>query len=183
LLELATPPGKSISRKDGDKTWDVTIPLHLRYLEPSESGYRNTSVPWPVVFWACTAEDGTKMGVNPFDRVNLGWEGLFGPRTMFFQLRPSLSSSSKEVPLSRPSRFVEDISVPVLQTAEGAVSSSRNNQTAQRIELGTVVVIVLGFVWILWKLGLVVRSSGVEGKQQQQQRHPAQASVKRDKDK
>ncbi|KAL1968948.1 hypothetical protein VTN77DRAFT_782 [Rasamsonia byssochlamydoides] len=175
LLELATPagrksrPGDRHGHADGD-SWNITIPLHLRYLEPSQSGYRSTSVPWPVVFWACTAEDGTKMGINPFDRVNLGWEGLFGPRTMFFQLHPSLSSS----------RFVEDIQVPVLKEAplvaeEGA--SSRSLQTAQQIELGTVLVIVLGFVWVLWRLGLVVRSSGIgDGdRRRERERGPARS--------
>ncbi|KKA18750.1 hypothetical protein T310_7299 [Rasamsonia emersonii CBS 393.64] len=177
LLELATPESAA-----GGEDWNVTIPLHLRYLEPSETGYRSTSVPWPVVFWACTAEDGTKMGVNPFDRVNLGWDGLFGPRTMFFQLHPSAAAaSSSEAPaapaaVSPQSRLVEDIQVPVLQTSlEEGASGSRVRQ----IELGTVVVIVLGFVWVLWKLGLVVRSSGI-GSGRRQRKQPARRQDKKD---
>jgi hypothetical protein len=138
LLELATPAESEKSPED----WNVTIPLHLRYLRPSESGYRSASVPWPVVFWACTAEDGTKMGVNPFDRVNLGWEGLFGTRTMFYQLHPSSD------------RLVEEVEVPVLRLdGEGFFQS-------KIIELGTVIVIGLGSLWVLWKLGLVARSFG-----------------------
>lgn len=146
LLEVATPP----EDKDESRPWNVTIPLHLRYLRPSKSGHRQTSLPWPVVFWACTAEDGTKMGVNPFDRVNLGWEGLFGPRTMFFQLHPGGARLQS-------SRIVEDISVPVLQATE---EGSRYSHTSEQVQLGTVVAIVLGFLWILWKLGLLVRSTG-----------------------
>ncbi|KAJ5495423.1 Protein pbn1, partial [Penicillium diatomitis] len=117
------------------KNWTATIPLHLRYLPPSDTGYRTAQVPWPVVFWACTAEDGTKMGVNPFDRTNLGWDGLFGPRTMFYQLHPETG------------RLVEEIEVPVLKlnNGEGLV-------TAQIIELGTSFVILLGFLWVLWRL-------------------------------
>ncbi|KAA8647635.1 hypothetical protein EYZ11_003232 [Aspergillus tanneri] len=145
LLELAIPDTGDRNTDD----WNVTIPLHLRYLRPSESGYRSASIPWPVVFWACTAEEGTKMGRNPFDRVNLGWEGLFGPRTMFYQLHPS----HKDGPSSR--RLVEDLEIPVLRLKEGSgIFQSKS------IELGTVVVIVLGLLWVLWKLGVVARSSG-----------------------
>ncbi|KAE8150379.1 PIG-X [Aspergillus avenaceus] len=136
LLELATPsdPGQV-----GE--WNVTVPLHLRYLKPSESGYRSASVPWPVVFWACTAEDGTKMGVNPFDRANLGWDGLFGTRTMFYQLHPSAD------------RLVEELEVPVLKLESEGLFQTR------MIEVGTVAAIVFGLLWVLWKLGVVARSS------------------------
>ncbi|KAE8347877.1 protein pbn1 [Aspergillus arachidicola] len=138
LLELATP-----SESDQvPEEWNVTIPLHLRYLRPSESGYRSAPVPWPVVFWACTAEDGTKMGVNPFDRVNLGWEGLFGTRTMFYQLHPSSD------------RLVEELEVPVLQLDDKGFFQSK------AIELGTMIVIGLGSLWVLWKLGAIAWSSG-----------------------
>ncbi|OJJ64923.1 hypothetical protein ASPSYDRAFT_138311 [Aspergillus sydowii CBS 593.65] len=148
LFELASPSESEQNTED----WNATIPLHLRYLRPSESGYRSVSIPWPVVFWACTAEDGTKMGTNPFDRVNLGWEGLFGPRTMFYQLHPS-SGYEKGV-------LVEDLDVPVLTLKEGGSIFE-----SQVIELGTVAVIVLGFLWVLWKLGLVTRSSGIRPQQ------------------
>ncbi|KAF7593786.1 protease B nonderepressible form [Aspergillus hancockii] len=138
LLELATPA----ESEQIPEQWNVTIPLHLRYLRPSESGYRSTSVPWPVVFWACTAEDGTKMGVNPFDRTNLGWEGLFGTRTMFYQLHPSSD------------RLVEEVDVPVLRLDGAGFFQSKI------IELGTMIAIGLGSLWVLWKLGQVARSFG-----------------------
>ena len=149
LFELATPDESETLPEE----LNVTIPLHLRYLRPSESGYRTAEMPWPVVFWACTAEEGSKMGINPFDRVNLGWEGLFGPRTMFYQLHPSPSPSSSSS--GGDGRLVEKLQVPVLPLNENeGIFRSRT------IELGTVAVIILGFGWVLWKLGLVVRSSG-----------------------
>ncbi|KAL2865625.1 uncharacterized protein BJX67DRAFT_373018 [Aspergillus lucknowensis] len=150
LLELDTP----LDSDQGSEDWNVTIPLHLRYLHPSASGYRSVSIPWPVVFWACTAEDGTKMGMNPFDRVNLGWEGLFGPRTMFYQLHPS--------PLNENNVLVEELKVPVLTVKENSGIFQ-----SKVIELGTVAVIVLGFLWVLWKLALVVRSSGIRPQERQ----------------
>jgi hypothetical protein len=141
LLELATPPEDSANPSDSSN-WTVTIPLHLRYLPPSETGYRSAHVPWPVVFWACTSEEGTKMGVNPFDRTNLGWDGLFGPRTVFYQLQPTSG------------RLVEDIEVPVLRLEDEGLFRAKN------IELGTCVVITLGFFWVLWRLARVAWSSG-----------------------
>lgn len=153
LFELATPEGS----EKGQEEWNVTIPLHLRYLRPSKSGYRTAEVPWPVVFWACTAEGGTKMGINPFDRVNLGWEGLFGPKTMFYQIHPSSGGGDTG------SRLVAKIEVPVLQLNEKGIFA--NTKT---IELGTVIVILLGFGWVLWKLGVVLRSSSSPGRKDKQ---------------
>lgn len=139
LFELAT-----LSKDTTVSNWTATIPLHLRYLHPSESGYRFAHVPWPVVFWACTADDGTDMGVNPFDRTNLGWDGLFGPRTMFYQLHP------------KSERLVEELDVPVLRLEDGeGLFKARN------IELGTSAAIVLGFLWVLWRLARVAWSSGL----------------------
>lgn len=130
LLELATPrPGG----KEKDQTWDVTIPLHLRYLEPTVGGTSPIRVPWPVVFWACTADEGTKFLVNPFDRVNLGYDGLFGPRTMFYHLEVQ--------PLN--GMMVEELDVPVLDTTAAG---------SAWVESGTVLAVMLGFIWVLWKL-------------------------------
>lgn len=142
LFEIATPTGGK-SRSDD---WNITIPLHLRYLQPSESGYRTSSIPWPVVFWACTADEETEMSGNPFDRINLGWDRLFGPQTTFHQLHPSGGKAG---------RLVEELRVPVLRLNEneGVIRT-------KAIELGTVAVVTLGLLWVLWKLGLVVRSGG-----------------------
>lgn len=136
LIELATPPEDSTNTAN----WTITIPLHLRYLPPSESGYRSTHVPWPVVFWACTP---TKMGVNPFDRTQLGWDSLFPPSTMFYHLHPSSE------------RLVEDIDVPVLRLNGDGMFQARS------IEMGTVVVVALGFLWVVWRLVLVAWSHGI----------------------
>jgi hypothetical protein len=98
------------------------------------------------------------MSVNPFDRVNLGWEGLFGPRTMFYHLHPSpFRFGNEKANTTMPLRLVEEIQVPVLQVPEGQAEALQ----ARRIEISTVVVIVAGFIWILWKLALVVRASGI----------------------
>ncbi|KAJ5626836.1 hypothetical protein N7528_004263 [Penicillium herquei] len=142
LFELATPAENEFTTARSD--WTATIPLHLRYLNPSESGYRSAHVPWPVVFWACSAEDHeVGMGLNPFDRTNLGYDKLFGPRTFFYQLHPDAD------------RLVETIDVPVLHLKEGGHFHTRN------IELATNIVISLGFFWILWRLLRVAWSSGV----------------------
>ncbi|KKY20608.1 putative protein pbn1 [Diplodia seriata] len=96
--------------EDDDSNFEATIPLHLRYLPPSanSSGLVNASLPWPTVFWTCPAEEGTKMSVNPFDRTNLGYEGLFGNRAMFYHVPPAKDGGAGEGGL------VETLKVPVL---------------------------------------------------------------------
>ncbi|MCJ1405397.1 protease B nonderepressible form [Xylographa trunciseda] len=135
LIELAPPDPRSSGAQD---SWYADIPLHLRYLRPSQTGFAYADIPWPVVFWACTAEEGSKMSVNPFDRVNLGYDGLFGPKTMFYHLDPTVNQHNKSGDL------MERLSVPVLAT-----------DTNVWIETGTIIVVVSGFLWVLWKLLLV----------------------------
>ncbi|KXT04867.1 hypothetical protein AC578_3424 [Pseudocercospora eumusae] len=129
LLELAYPKQKSTST-DG---WTVTIPMHLRYVngtsETNKAGAVDLS--WPVVFWACEAEEGLKMSTNPFDRVNLGYDGLFGPKTMFYHVPPSPADDV----------LVERLSVPFLDPIKAGWAP-----------LGTSIVVLLGFVWICYKL-------------------------------
>jgi hypothetical protein len=129
LVELA-PPSSSTAAP-----WHSDIPLHLRYLAPTAGGIAHTDIPWPVVFWACRAKEGSKMETNPFDRVNLGYDGLFGQMTAFYHLEPDGSA----VNASRG--LVENLAVPVLD----------QNHTAW-LEFVTVVVIIGGFVWVLWRL-------------------------------
>lgn len=148
LLELATP--KPPRDSSAGSVYHADIPLHLRYLSPYESmqenstsspkrkaGLRKLSVPWPSVFWACPSDEGTKMNTNPFDRVNLGYDGLFGPRTMFYHLQPS----------SPGTLLVAELAAPVMDL-----------QYANGTEFGTVSVVLLGFVWVCWKLARVVGS-------------------------
>ncbi|KAK5944669.1 protease B nonderepressible form [Knufia obscura] len=132
LLELATP--QSALSRAADSPWDITIPLHLRYLEPTAGGQQSVEIPWPIVFWACTAEEGTKFTVNPFDRVNLGYDGLFGPRTMFYHLEPRLQEGG---------RLVERIDVPVLDS---------NVISHGMVDVMTMALVLSGFLWVAWKV-------------------------------
>ncbi|KAJ9660699.1 protease B nonderepressible form [Neophaeococcomyces mojaviensis] len=125
LLELATP-----TNSVHESTWNITLPLHLRYLAPNVGGVETVKIPHPILFWACTADEGTKFTVNPFDRVNLGYDGLFGPRTMFYHLDPAPSSTD---------RLVESIDVPVLDTTYLGHTL---------VELLTMAFVVMGFLWV-----------------------------------
>lgn len=81
------------------------------------------------------------MSVNPFDRINLGYDGLFGPRTMFYHLQPDLPTDGE---------LVEHVKVPVLDSDKVAW-----------IENGTVAVVLIAVVWVVGKLwrALQVRAS------------------------
>lgn len=138
LLELASPP---LSSSTKSQKWTAEIPLHLRYLPPTTntSGISRIEIPSPVVFWACTAEEGSKFSVNPFDRVSLGYEGLFGARSMFFHLSPGGGENGSMA-------LMNQIDVPVLDLRYSVV-----------VRLGTAVVVLLGFGWVLWRLVKVVR--------------------------
>lgn len=122
LLELAPPSGV-------DQSWAAAIPLHLRYLPPTEgtSGQAPLEVPYPVVFWACAADEDTTFSNNPFDRVNVGYDGLFGPTTMFYHSSPS------------GDKLINSISVPVLDLDK-----------SKYVELGTAGVVLIGFLWVMW---------------------------------
>ncbi|KAI4131165.1 MAG: hypothetical protein LQ338_001370 [Usnochroma carphineum] len=134
LLELAPPVLDRFRPPPTRGTpWHADISLHLRYLPPAAGGVSSIDVPWPVVFWACPAEEGTKMNVNPFDRVNLGYESLFSPRTMFYHVQPK--------PVGVGGRLVERVEVPVMDL-EGT----------RWVEGGTVGAVLLGTLWVVWKL-------------------------------
>jgi len=85
------------------------------------------------------------MSVNPFDRVNLGYDGLFGPKTMFYHLEPDPIGGNQ-----RNGSLVERLEVPVLDLAKTAW-----------IEPGTVAVVLLGVFWVGWKLSAMVRLGGI----------------------
>jgi hypothetical protein len=127
LLELAHPGTPSIN----NDTWIVTVPLHTRYMLPSTDGTHNAHIPWPAVFWACEAEDGLKMAVNPFDRTNIGYDGLFGPKTLFHHIGAAAETKT----------LMETLEIPVL------------DQTKSRyVEMGTGVAVLAGFLWVMWCL-------------------------------
>ncbi|KAF1362061.1 PIG-X-domain-containing protein [Lizonia empirigonia] len=132
LFELASPPGSSEDTEvTGRGEWNISIPLHLRYLPASNATHASIGVPWPVVFWACRADEGEKMSANPFDRRHLGYEALFGPKTRFMHVEPAPSVA----------RLVEVLDVPVLDTRRTAW-----------VESGTVGVVVLAFLGLCWML-------------------------------
>ncbi|KAI3336475.1 PIG-X-domain-containing protein [Xylariaceae sp. AK1471] len=133
LLELQPPSVQ------GHLPWTAEIPLHLRYLSPSEGGYGVINVPWPAVFWACNAEDGTKFPNSPFDRANLGYDGLFGPRTLFWHVNPTPEDGS----------LIHQIRVPVLDL----------NKT-KWVSTGTTAMVLIGFAYIVWKLVSVYWRTG-----------------------
>lgn len=129
LFELATPSNTTSSAG----IWNITIPTHLRYLNSTLAinGKTPLAIPWPTVFWACEAEEGLKFATNPFDRVDLGFEGLFGPRTMFYHVPAD----------QKVDKLVELLWVPVLERGnEGWVG------------VGTVLAVLVGFAWVCWRL-------------------------------
>lgn len=148
LLELAAPSSKSSSTNaNGD--WTSQIPLHLRYLPPSHntSGLTPLSLPYPIVFWACTADEGSKFPINPFDRVNLGYDGLFGPRTLFYHLSPSPPALAGDG--NADGSLVNTLNVPVLDL-----------DRSRFVEVGTAIGVLVGFSWVCWCLLGVWKGSG-----------------------
>lgn len=143
LLELSPPENEK------SESWTAQVPLHLRYLSPAEGGYTDIEVPYPAVFWACAAEEGTKFPNNPFEKVNLGYDGLFGPRTVFWHVEPRPGASNS---------LTNTVKVPVLDTDK-----------AEWVSSGTGLTVLLGFAWIVWKLFGVLSKSGY-------QNQPAQAA-------
>lgn len=139
LVELSPPAEASSSSSSSSCTAEV--PLHLRYLSPAAGGYRDIEVPYPAVFWACTTEEGTKFPTSPFERVNLGYDGLFGPRTVFWHVDPQPSQTG--------GRLTNTIRVPVLDVNKSGWVST-----------GTTAVVMLGFGWMLWKLLSVYLQTG-----------------------
>ncbi|KAJ4353148.1 protease B nonderepressible form [Ascochyta clinopodiicola] len=156
LFELASP---SIPSSDADAdadtltkdinvgNWTISIPLHLRYLPATNASHTLTSVPWPVVFWACRADEGEKMSANPFDRRHLGYEALFGPKTRFMHVEPATSAGN----------MVETIDVPVLDTRKAAW-----------VEMGTVGVVLAAFLGLCWVLFGRTGGQRVEGEKKKQ---------------
>lgn len=176
LVELAPllPGGVSLSEDNGERAvaeaeaggkdqqegpWTAEVPLHLRYLEPNSEGYQDVEVPYPAVFWACTAEEGTKFPNSPFERTNLGYDALFGPRTVFWHVEPR--------PANEDGRLTCPVRVPVLDVDD-----------AQWVRTGTAAAVLLGFGWVLCRLlrTLVRKGYGREGQQR-----PGEAKAKKDR--
>lgn len=126
LLELAPPEPST------EQAWIAQLPLHLRYLKPTASGYAQVEVPYPAVFWACEPRGEGGFSTNPFDRRHMGYDELFSPETTFWHAAPKPEAGN---------RIMSAISVPVLKE-EGAAW----------VRLGTTVVVGLGCAWVMWKL-------------------------------
>ncbi|KAF1915531.1 PIG-X, partial [Ampelomyces quisqualis] len=144
LFQLAHPSPSPSSAVE----FNVSIPIHLRYLPASPSSHTRLPLPWPVVFWACRADQGAKMAANPFDRVHLGYEALFGPKTRFMHVEPAAERE-----------LVEWIDVPILDTRGAAWVESGT--------VGLVVVAFLGLCWVLFRGGSGNNRGGEEGKKTQ----------------
>lgn len=135
LLQLGTPLSLK-SDTSAYEDWSVTIPMHLRYIDgprlPADASAEATiEVPFPTVFWACEVEEVLKMSNNPFDRVNIGYDGLFGPNTMFYHIPPESSVTKTAM----------EIKVPVLPKDSGDL-----------VQLGTLLAVAMGFIWVCWQL-------------------------------
>ena len=89
------------------------------------------------------ADEGSKFPINPFDRVNLGYDGLFGPKTMFYHLSPESAWGRSE------GRLVNMISVPVVDLDK-----------IKYVEAATAGAVLVGFLWVFWCLVKVWRENG-----------------------
>lgn len=136
LLELSTTNNTQSTSPQPEYT--VTIPLHLRYLPPSPTGYRKITVPHPTLFWACTlpTDSAVNFHVNPFDRVYLGYDSLFDANTIFYHLEPYRNS---KVGAAGKTKLVSDIEVPVLN--EGTLGF-------KGVEWVTGVSVLVGFLYV-----------------------------------
>ncbi|KAF2199276.1 PIG-X-domain-containing protein [Delitschia confertaspora ATCC 74209] len=167
LFELSFPSESSQTSSpqsplegSSNTNFTVSIPLHTRYLPPSKVGGADSArvtVPYPVVFWACHTDSGTKQSASPFDRVHLGYEALFGPKTMFVHVPPAARDAPTLKLKGGPkkfgggqSRLVAELNVPVLETKNAAV-----------VEWGTVGVVVAAFLGLCWVL---FRGNSPDGK-------------------
>lgn len=122
----------------------LSLPLHLRYHDPAlDEQYATTGLPWPTVFWACRAEQWNLMAANPFDRSHLGWEHAFPQQTMYYHFSPeedATAAGSGVAGVGNDGTWAQ-LDVPVLDL-----------RYAPLVSAGTVVVVGLGFLWVLWKL-------------------------------
>jgi hypothetical protein len=144
LFKLAYPDATSSSKND-NKEWTVTIPTHLRYMTfpttnhstPQTTPKNNLEIPYPALFWACpNADAGLNMIRNPFDRKDLGFDGLFPPDTIYYHIPPSSPAAGK-----LGGKLTESLVVPFLEP-----------ESAGWVPIATAVVVGLGFVWILARL-------------------------------
>jgi len=148
--------------KGGQQGLNVTIPLHLRYMTPTAGGYQQASLPYPVVFWACSSSSSSsssdsdarwKPTGNPFDRRYLGYDDSFGSGTVFYHVEPQVATTAA-TPQREP-KLTLTMRVPVIDMDK-----------AWYVEPLTAVVVMLGVGWVFWKLFRPLR--GVGGQQEKE---------------
>jgi len=177
---------------------EASIPLHLRYLEPSSSGggagagKKHVDVPPPVVFWACTTpasssstseykddeEARLDLTINPFDRIHIGYDALFPEGTVFHHLQhrvggvEGLGGLAGTEGLAGLARTEKLVGLAELAGGKGHQSSTTQipvpvldltNPVTQYVQVGTVVSVILGFVWVLWCLVKPIGGGGGAG--------------------
>lgn len=156
LFELSHPASSDV----GSEMWTATIPTHLRYVQPdnsTSSSHAEVQLPAPVVFWACNADEGTKFKTNPFDRENLGYDGLFGTKTMFYHILPAPVMGGENV--GGENGLLLSLNVPVL-----------DSKVAGWVPMATMAVVLAGFTWVMWKLlggGGKAEIKNVQGKKKE----------------
>lgn len=161
LFEIDHPEIMEWTEELKQPPFRATIPLHLRYLPPSQSsntskplspavnvtdGKAEVLVPWPQVFWVCPAsESSAQFPSSPFDRTNLGYDGLFGPKTMFYHFLSNSAMNAKH-------GAVEALTVPVLDL---------ENWSTKYVEWVTVLFVFGGALLVAGVLGrTLVRDFG-----------------------
>ena len=137
-----------VDKASSNDPLDISIPLHLRYLPPTNDtrGRTPVSLPYPVIFWACQTTE-MDLNNNPFDRQHLGYDALFSPNTIYYHFEPRANAAEKAASL------VSSLDVPVLNLNE-----------ARWVEAGTAVAVVMGTAWVMWKLVMVLlRAADMSG--------------------
>lgn len=76
--------------------------------------------------------------------MNLGYDGLFGPRTMFYHLSPGPQGKHEKLVFEDGMDGYSTIEVPVMKL-----------DYSEWVELGTTAAILLGFTFVMWKIWLV----------------------------
>jgi hypothetical protein len=104
---------------------------------PQTQPNNNLEIPYPSLFWSCPdADAGLDMIRNPFDRRDLGFDGLFPPATLYYHIPPQSPNSGKA-----GGKLSETLVVPTLQ-----------KESAGWVAVATAVVVVVGFGWVLGRL-------------------------------
>lgn len=126
-----------------NQPWEVTLPLHLRYLPPSTSPTTTVTLPYPLLYYACpSSEPEHPYTTSPFDRPHLGYTALYPSHsTSYHHLTPQ---SSDTTTTTTSSSFLNDLSlslqVPVYDTT---------STTPLTVEIVTLLTILAGFVWVV----------------------------------